>query len=126
MQFVFLHLSCIMHQKCPNNTMLYFVCCILFAFVLHYFCIYFAFLLHFFCICFAFVLHFVRKTKTDDFVARTAPNELIFSGFCRERRGEADSGLRFVFCICLALCTKMQNKCKQNANKIPMLYLSCI
>ena len=101
MQFVFLHFSCIMHK---NEKIIR--CCILFvafclhffcivsALFLHLFCIYFAFLLHYCCICFAFVLHFVRKTKMDDFVARTAPNELIFSGFCRERRGEADSGLR--------------------------------
>ena len=33
------------------------------------------------------------KTKTAGYVARTARNELIFGGFCRERRGEADSGL---------------------------------
>ena len=58
MQFVFfLHFSCIMNNKCKNNTMLYFVCCILFAFVLHLFCIIFAFCLHLFCILFAFFLH---------------------------------------------------------------------
>ena len=70
--------------------MLYFVwICFAFcsALFLHLFCILFAFVLHLF-------LHFVRKTKTDDYVARTAPNELNFSDFRRERRGEADSGLR--------------------------------
>ena len=33
-------------------------------------------------------------------MARIARNDLIFNAFCRERRGEADSGLRFGFLLC--------------------------
>ena len=39
-------------------------------------------------------IEFQLNRKTAGYVARTAPNELIFKGLCRERRGEADSGLR--------------------------------
>ena len=36
------------------------------------------------------------ERKTAGYVARTARDELIFGGSCRERRGEADSGLIFL------------------------------
>ena len=37
---------------------------------------------------------FGLRRKTAGYVARTAPNDLIFSAICREQRGEADSGLK--------------------------------
>ena len=48
--------------------------------------------------------------KTAGYVARAAPNELIFIGFCRERRGEADSGLRLDFAFFLHYAKEMKSE----------------
>ena len=46
------------------------------------------------------IMAFRVETKTGGHMARIARNDPIFNAFCRERRGEADSGHRFGFLLC--------------------------